>query len=259
MQAMQYDSTNINAEEQLPALMAAELNDAHLDEVRAILTAWDIQNTPDSAGAALFEAYWKHLVTLTFADDLPEDLPPGGGSQWMTVMKSLLATPDSPWWDDQSTPETEDMHTIIVRAFAAAVADLESRLGKDPTAWRWADLHQILYDHQVMSSFPIAPTIFNVGPFPVGGGSGITYAMNWGAANDDYSVSGSSPSFHFVADLGNLGNSTSIIPVGQSGHPASPHYDDFALPFTRDQATYPMLFDYDSVKADAEAILILTP
>jgi len=46
--------------------------------------------------------------------------------------------------------------------------------------------------------------------------------------------------------------------VGQSGHPASPHFDDL-LPLWASGRYAPMLFNREDVQANAEATLVLMP
>ena len=47
-------------------------------KARALLAAWDGQQSMDSAPAALFEVFWKHLVNDTFNNKLPKDQQPDG-------------------------------------------------------------------------------------------------------------------------------------------------------------------------------------
>jgi penicillin amidase len=266
MQSMQSNTYNIKAAELLPYLMDIPLDDPALEETRALLADWNLQNDVDSQGAALFEAWWKHLMIAAFYDEMPpsedpeiESPHPSGGTRWAEIIRLLVNDPDNVWWDDITTDEVEDRDTIFAIAFANAVDDLNKELGRDPAGWRWGDLHMIYFEHTVMSSFPLAPGIFNRGPIPNAGGTGIVNATNWETSEKDYRVEGTSYSFRMVVDLANLLNSTSIIPLGQSGHPASPHYDDLIDIMVRNESALPMLFDYEAVKANAEGILILQP
>jgi len=61
-----------------------------------------------------------------------------------------------------------------------------------------------------------------------------------------------------IVDLGNLANSRAIHIPGQSGHPASKHYDDF-IPLWRENQSHPMYFDTDTIEREAEGVLHLLP
>src|SRR5690606_7848749 len=65
-----------------------------------------------------------------------------------------------------------------------------------------------------------------------------TYPVDYGA------------SFVFAVELGAEGpRAEALLVYGQSGDPASPHYDD-QLPLYRDKALRPVLFDDDDIEAD---------
>ena len=68
-------------------------------------------------------------MARTFHDNLPEDYWPDGGDIWLEVMRHLVQTPDSAWWDDKNTPTIEKRDDILNLAFSDAVAELEQALG----------------------------------------------------------------------------------------------------------------------------------
>ncbi|MGE3630869.1 MAG: penicillin acylase family protein, partial [Sandaracinaceae bacterium] len=57
-----------------------------------------------------------------------------------------VATGDTVYWDDVSTPEVETRGVIVVRAVLDALDWLTTRFGSpDPTTWRWGRLHTIRF------------------------------------------------------------------------------------------------------------------
>ncbi len=258
MAQMQGDNKNLSAETLVPILMQIPLGDEHLAEVRSLLDGWDYQQGMDSSPAALYEAFWNHLLAATFHDEVPEDLWPSGGSRWFSVVRNLSEDPESAWWDDVNTPDSETRDQIFAAAFAAAVADLEDRLGNDPSQWSWGQLHTLTLEHAVMSSFPLINAAFERGPFPVSGGKGLVNNISWDADADSYVGSGSAPSFRMVVDLSNFQNSLSVHPTGQSGHAGHPHYDDLIELWQLIQH-YPMHWDLSAIQADLESHLRLVP
>ena len=230
IQQMQGNDRNLIAEKLVPALFDARLDNEDLLEVRSRLADWDYRSHMDSAPAAIFEVFWKNLLRLSFADDLPEGYAPGGGSSWFEIVGRLLDEPDHDWWDDANTEDVEDRDMILARAFAAAVAELEERLGRDPDRWAWGDLHVLNFEHEVMSNFPGIGAFFNEGPFRISGGSSIVNATGWSARGEGYDV-GSLPSMRMIVDLSDLANSLTIHTTGQSGHAGHPHYIDMTDPW----------------------------
>ncbi|HEU4894971.1 MAG TPA: penicillin acylase family protein, partial [Acidimicrobiia bacterium] len=114
MQQMQMDSRDGGAEVVIPYLLAIEPgNDAALGAVQTRLEGWStganaLQASGRSAGAAVYMAVWRQILARTFHDELPEEQWPTGGSRWFEVMRDLLDSPDDPWWDDVTTPATEN-------------------------------------------------------------------------------------------------------------------------------------------------------
>ncbi len=258
MQQMQGDNQDLNATTLLPILMNLRLEDKQLSQVRALLEGWDGQADMDSPAAALFEAFWKHLLALTFRDDLPEDSWPGGGSRWFEVMRALVKEPENPWWDDKATPVVEKRDDIFVLAFAKAVDELEKLLGDDWKRWKWGDLHTVTFRNQSLGESGIAPieALFNRGPYSASGGDSIVNATGWDAT-ESYQLD-SLPSMRMVVDLSNLANSVAVHTTGQSGHAYHPHYTDM-IDLWRMIQYHPMLWERSQVEAAAQELLRLTP
>ena len=56
----------------------------------------------------------------------------------------------------------------------------------------------------------------------------------------------------YVVDPGDWSNSRWVVPLGASGHPGSDHYADQTQTWSEVQLL-PMLYDWDSIKAEAES------
>jgi penicillin amidase len=253
---MQGDNRMLVAEDVLPVLMEVPLEGEALQESRDILSSWDHQMDIDSAPGALFAVFWKHLLSATFEDDLPESYWPTGGGNWMEITRKLIEDPTSPWWDDRTTDEIESREEIFSQAFENAVAEIQNLQGKDPEGWSWGDLHTITFENAVMSSFPIIKNVFNRGPFPTAGGSAIVNATGWNTSQG-YQV-GSVPSMRMIVDLSDLSNSLTMHTTGQSGHPYHSNYIDMADPWRLIQY-YPMYWDLEDIETNASGRLTLIP
>lgn len=275
MQEMQGDNYNMIAEILVPVLLnidfeatlltqdivdADEIETlrgkaADLDAARAILLGWDYQNDLDSAPAALFNAFWRHLVIATLSDQLPEFYQVDAGGRSMLIMRQLVGQPDHSWWDDFDTRKTERMEDIMVSAFDAAFSEVERTLGRTQETWTWGKQHTLRFTHSVMDSFPVINLLFNRGAYQTAGGNSIVNATAW--SSDSYQVNWL-PSMRMVVDLSDLSNSLTVHTTGQSGHTFSGHYADM-VDLWRLIEYYPMYWDRADIEANAEAHLRLEP
>ena len=259
IQGMQGDNRDLNAETLVPILMALPLNDTLLENARGVLQGWDYQADMDSAPAALFEVFWKHLLAATFFDDLPEESWPGGGSRWFEVMRNLVEEPDSAWWDDQTTNQVvETRDDIFLQAFLAAVDEMGGDWGEDPAKWAWGDVHTVTFRNLTLGESGVGPieALFNRGPYRTSGGESIVNATGW-EADQSYEVNWL-PSQRMIVDLSNINNSLSIHPTGQSGHAFHTHYVDM-VDLWRNILYHPMLWERGDVEANAAGHLRLVP
>ncbi|WP_448631406.1 penicillin acylase family protein [Cellulomonas soli] len=128
--ALQVDQHSPYADVLVPALVDLPLPDLFSDDGQELLRQWDGVADENSAAAAYLAAVWKTLLQLTFADDLPDGHGASGDSRWLEVVRRLLEQPDSPWWDDRSTPGlVEGRDEILTQALVQARLELTARAG----------------------------------------------------------------------------------------------------------------------------------
>jgi len=256
MQQIQGDNKAMLAEELVPLLLQIPLDDAKLNDARALLVDWNFQMDIDSAPAALYAAFWKSLISAAFHDELPEDFWPSGGSRWMEITRILITDPENAWWDDQSTRQVETRDDIFAAAFKDAVKEMRKLGGNDLALWAWGELHTTSFDNQVMSNLPFIKNAFNRGGFSTAGGQSIINATNWDALAG-YDVAWL-PSMRMIVDFSNFQNSLTVNTTGASGHAYHPHYIDMADDWRLLQY-HPMHWDRDAIETDAEGVLYLVP
>ncbi|MFP4235383.1 MAG: penicillin acylase family protein [Nitriliruptoraceae bacterium] len=256
---VQLDAHNGNAATLVPVLLGVDAGDDEgVAAVQEALGGWDLQDEVDRAGAAAFNATWRHLLAKTFHDELPEWAWPSGSGRWWEVVRSLVDDPRAAWWDDVTTPEREGRDEILHGAMAAAGEELEARFGADPSTWRWGAMHTLMLTHSTFGTSGIGPLerLFNRGPLELAGGSDIVNATGWDARSG-YEVNWV-PSMRYLVDLGDLDAGRWIHISGQSGRPFSPHYTDQAEPWARGE-TLPIRFSAAAVEAAATDRLMLRP
>ncbi|OGN72995.1 MAG: peptidase S45 [Chloroflexi bacterium GWB2_49_20] len=258
-QKIQGDNYDASAATLVPLLLKTDLGDTKLDEIRSILKDWDYQDGMDSAPAALYSAFWQKFLANTFGDDLPADMQPAGSSRWFEVVRNMASQLDSHWWDSQLTTFiVETREDILKLSFSQAVSEIQSTLGKDPSKWRWGDLHTATFQNQTLGKSGVAPIemLFNRGPFSTSGGASIVNATSWNAAKG-FEVT-ALPSMRMIVDLSDLRNSITVHPTGQSGHAYHPNYIDMAE-LWRNIQYYPMFWNEQAIVSNAVGHLVLTP
>jgi penicillin amidase len=182
----------------------------------SLLSYWDRDMKPDSAAAAIFEAFSRHWVrTVLAARHVPPELRDLLSRHIFGVAFELLK--GDPGWFPHG-----DMKRQIIATMRQALDDLTNQLGPDIEQWRWGDIHTLTLRHPLGKRQPLT-AIFDTGPRPIGG-AGYTLNNQWLSAAGSYeAISGAN--CRVAADLG-----TDELHItnclGQSGHPGSPHYRD---------------------------------
>ncbi|WP_425566589.1 penicillin acylase family protein [Planomonospora alba] len=257
MAALQSDTHNGFARFLVPALLELQVA-GPAGRARELLRDWDGSQGAGSAPAAYFNAVWRHLLLETFGDELPEGARPGGGDRWFEVVRVLLQRAGDPFWDDVRTDVRETRDDMLRRALALAYDELDARLGPEPGAWRWGELHTLTLVHGSLGTSGIAPVewLFNRGPFRVGGSDDAVDATGWDV-QEGYAVSWL-PSMRMVVDLADPDGSRWINLTGASGHAFHDHYADQA-PLWAAGKTVPMRTGEEAVREAAVDTLTLVP
>ncbi|HZN19267.1 MAG TPA: penicillin acylase family protein [Micromonosporaceae bacterium] len=263
---MQLDARNGMAAAVVPVIAAAPVSGTAAKAVE-LLRGWDYQQPADgargtsdaarSAAAAYYNAFWRALLARLF-DEIPDDYAPEGSDRSFEVVRTLLANPASPWWDDRRTPSVETADQILSAALTAAADELRRAQGDDPADWRWGRMHLLTLEHQTFGSSGIGPIewLFNRGPAGTSGGPAIVNANGW-HAGEGYQVN-AVPSMRMVVDLSNLDGSRWVQLTGNSGHAFHPNYwDQFEL--WRTGQTLPMRWDRATIQDEAAETLTLRP
>ena len=216
-----------------------------------LFVGWDYRLEAASAAAALFEVWWmKHLRPALLARFAPNPtvrqlLLPGDVDRMLV----LLGDPGTLW-------DASERDAMLLSTLSAGFADCENRLGADPAAWRWGDLHRALFEHATSRIKTKDATgnldDWNVGPLPLGGSRSTP--MHAGYRMGDFGVNAGA-SVRLVMDVGDWDNSVCINAPGQSGDPRSPHYGDLADPWSKGE--YVPLF-YSDARVTQETIHRIT-
>lgn len=125
---------------------------------------------------------------------------------------------------------------LVLEALAGALDDLGDRFGPDPEGWRWGRVHEMEFPHPLGEANGLLRRLLN--RRLRAGGAQETVSQIAYDPNDPYRAVWA-PSWRMVADPTDPERSRWQMFTGQSGHPASPHYDDLQ-PDWLDGRTQPM-------------------
>jgi penicillin amidase len=144
---------------------------------------------------------------------------------------------------------------LLGSALEGALDRLETALGADPSAWRWGAIHRVRFAHP-LARLPGLGALFVAAEHGIGGDeqtvlqSGLDGRLGFDAVVV--------PSWRQVVDLSNVDEARAILSTGQSGNPASPHWNDQS-PLWAAGELRPCPFTRAAVEAAAERRLVLVP
>ncbi|MFX1475258.1 MAG: penicillin acylase family protein [Promethearchaeota archaeon] len=179
------------------------------------LQSWDCQMVTTSIGATIWANFFPIFRKATFGDEYNQAGLPDGPFPDSAVLENLTLTNDPTWFNNVSLSSTQTRDDIILESFIASINELESLLGANMAAWQYGNVHLLVIEHTLSTTFPY----LNAPIVPING--------------DEYTVS-YSPGFYVntgatwrqIIDLGNPAQSLGVIPGGQSSNPYSLHYLD---------------------------------
>jgi penicillin amidase len=230
-EAMQSDNLS------LPGLEAArrlgQLQPRGQRETSALerLRSWDGRLDPGTIAGTIYQAFLLRLAREVAREAIGDrDL----AERWLDRADNGF-TPHitSPWrWHSHLMKLWEEgdeeligrpWDELVLEALAGALDDLEERFGPDPEGWRWGRVHEMEFPHPLGEANPLLRRLLN--RRLRAGGAQETVSQIAYDPNDPYKAVWA-PSWRMVADPTAPERSRWQMFTGQSGHPASPHYDD---------------------------------
>ncbi|MBI4260179.1 MAG: penicillin acylase family protein [Actinobacteria bacterium] len=256
---MQFDTTSLPARRIVPRLLEVEPADDRQKEAMAHLAEWDHSLTTSSVGACIYEVWSVHIAREVLLPRLGEELFQHfyGRRQWTNafqyqVLPDLLDFPSATWFGADGTGARDD---VLRRALSAAIDFLTAELGDDTSGWRWGALHKARFVGQ-LAMIPDLEDVFTAGVVEHGGDEQTVLQGQFepGYSYDVVVV----PSWRQIIDLADVDSSLGVFTVGQSGNPASPHFND-QVQLCGDGEYHRLPFTRAAVERYASGTLTLTP
>jgi len=256
---IQADTYSRHAAALLPVLLEhVKPEEAADQKAIEILRQWNMEAAADSAAAAIFAGWFHHLAPAFVGDDLGDAVLEDYTPRFTFITRFVINTlrnDESTWCDDVKTAKQETCEDTVTRALHDGVLDLTRRLGGDLTRWRWDAVHAAVFPHQGLDAIAaLRPLISRSVP-----NAGDWSTVNVGpVAADQLFEQHNVASYRQIVDLSASNDSRFLDTLGESGHPLSPHYDDF-LSDWRAVRHRRMRMNRAEIEASASGRLRLTP
>jgi penicillin G amidase len=211
---MLMDNYSYHAAEILP-VMLDEIQRSDLNETEAELLhqleIWDYWNTGDNIEPSIFHHWWSDLYGSIWNNKYESDYPMRRPARDVTA-ELIKQEPNSAWFNDVSTEETESLADLVINSFQSAMNRLNNRFGEPGDNWSWGYVNNTNLNH--------------VGQIP---GMGALNVFTDGGAESINAIRGShGPSWRMIVELDPEGvRGYGVYPGGQSGNPGSRTYTEF--------------------------------
>lgn len=247
----------------IQAAARARSDDERIADLTEYLNTWDGTTGVDSIATTIVQEFLVKLMKNTFSNKLSEELYQhflgSRNLNYVSGVLLLMMHDDSleHWFDDPGTQIVEDRDQTIIRSLVEAHDSLVEVFGDRVSGWRWGEIHQLTFKHQ-MGSTPPFKWLWNIGPteFP-GDVSTVNPGHHTDLERKPYQVTAGASMRH-VIDFGNFEDSGLVITTGQSGRWSSPNYDDQA-DLWRDMKYLKVPMDREVIEKDAIGRTILVP
>jgi penicillin amidase len=217
-----------------------------------LLLDWDCAVSPDSSAATLYEFWVPELVDAVTKKIVPPEVQKLIGKLSLQKATEELSHP-SPAAFGPNPEAARD--ALLLEAIATAEQKLAAKLGPDPQNWAWGQLHRVSFFHPLDAVTPAAKALFDRGPNPRPGDNTTVDATYFGGTSFDQ-LAGAS--YREIFDLSDWDNALGVNVPGQSGQPASPHYDDLLPLWLRGQY-FPLRYTKTSIDRETTDVLELKP
>ena len=194
--------------------------------VMEYLRNWNFTFTKEDIATTIYQEFFVKLLKNIYEDEMGDSLFHDWvllGNVPIRVTTKLVEGGTSLWFDDIRTDSIETRDEIIRKSLREAIYALRDSISTQMKDWRWGDIHTVTLHHPFGLVKPL-DRLFNVGPFPYGGGATTLMSGEY-SFNAPFRVTVGS-SFRQIFDFAKPDEWRSVLPSGESGQVLHPHYDD---------------------------------
>ena len=230
-QEMQTDMLSIPGLETARRLSRLRPRDQRETAAIERLRSWDGRMVADSVEATIYQAF-----TIRFAREVAREAIGDRDlcERWLDrADNGFMKHVSSPWrWQSHLLGLWEEgdeeligrsWDGLALDSLRGALDELRERFGDDVSGWSWGRVHALEFPHALGAANPLLAKLLNR-RLEVGGGEETIAQVGWDP-NDPYHAIWA-PACRIVADPTDPDRSRWQAFTGQSGHVASPHYDD---------------------------------
>lgn len=227
------------------------------------LSGWDLKADVASKQEAEAEVFRLELMSEVFRPHISKKLFDAYATFQLfcyPALEKAMDDPNAELFGSNPIQARSSRMEAVDRAIQRTRDRLQAAFGSDRSARTWGEVHQVEFRSPLLQGPALVNWLFrrlNVGPLAAPG-SNTTVDVGWWAPKELFSVRWGA-GYRQVLDLGDFSRSLYLPPApGQSGSPASSHYDDLAEPWVR--GTYfPMAWTKEQVQSGQSDKLVLLP
>ncbi len=230
---IQADVVSLGARRLLPVFRNALSEHPYAGRLAGQITSFDGTMAADQAVPAIYHAWTRHLTELVFADEFGPTLWSrefGTIRSFRDALESVMERQDAWWCDNKQTREIDTCNEAANEALNRALSELQTRLGDDPSTWRWGDLHIARAEHRPFSKVGALSWLFELRT-PVGGDNHTVNVSRVGlkpdASTGELYLSEHGASLRALYDVADPSKSMFMHSTGQSGIPLNSLYRRF--------------------------------
>jgi len=249
MENLQNDVVSLPARE-LQSLLKHAAGNAPSSAAKLLLD-WDCTVTTNSTAASLYEFWAAELRDAVTQKIAPAEARKAAGELSLPRVVRELSHPRSAVFGANRDSARD---ALLLQSLHAAENKLSAKLGPDPKNWAWGPLHRVSFYHP-LGVRPSLSALFDRGSIPRLGDGYTVNATYYGGGSFDQ-LAGAS--YREIFDLSDWDNALGVNVPGQSGQPASPHYDDLLPLWTRGQY-FPLRYSRQAIDRETTDVLELKP
>jgi penicillin amidase len=235
------------------------------------LTAWDGDMAVDSITATIYFGWLVHFTQAAVAQAVGQD-----NARTLLAKAEKTGFPRMPFYEiayelvlrwlegaaeGDGVPATNpewigDVRPLLLPALRQTLDIISKVYGRNHERWAWGNVHRVTFDHE-MARLPGIGRLWKPLSIP-SPGDGFTINQSDLTPHFPPDPATIIASCRLIIDVGAWDECLAALPGGQSGHPASPHYQD-RISEWREGEYFPLLFSKAHVIAAVRGRWLLEP